>query len=146
MASPPIVPPDLAPELVRLRWEERWTYTQLTAHYPGYSRGALANAIRRASHRDHYQPECAWCRKRFRTQYARQRFCRPGCRESHWRFHHDMETATRPPEDLRGRICAAGNCDNPLPEWKRAGAVYCSMRCSNRGRRTERRRKGVQGG
>lgn len=125
-----VVPTELIPELVRLRWKEHQTYTQIAERYPYYSRSALAMTIQRASHRSYYQTICAWCEQRFRTVRANKRFCQKSCALQHWRFHHWLGSSLRPPAELRKRICAG--CGQPLPEGKYANARYCSHHCGAR--------------
>jgi hypothetical protein len=134
----PVVPSDLVPELVRARWEERLSYTQIAVRYPYYSRTALHRAIKQASHRTYYQPACAWCGTRFRTARADAKFCRKLCAWLNYWFHHQPDTTTRPPEILAQRACTA--CGGSL-QGKRADARFCGTRCKDRHRRQNKRGK-----
>jgi hypothetical protein len=139
------VPEELWPELVRLRWQERQTYAQIQARYPYYSLMALWRAIAKASHRTYYRPSCVWCERRFQTTMATQRFCSDRCLHQHQRYHHDLNTATRPPQEMAQRRCVV--CDELLGPGRYANAIYCGARCRNRqNKQREKARKGMQGG
>lgn len=132
-----IVPEELWPELVRARWEDRFTYTQLAARYPLYSRTALVRAVRRASHRTYYQPACAWCERRFRTTRADARFCSRSCANALRDFHYRLESVRCPPSQLAGRQCAS--CQQPFRAI-RADHRYCSKRCRDAARYQAKRK------
>ncbi len=142
----PAVPPDLLPELVRLRWKERLTYAQIQAQHPYYSVMAIWRAIAKVSHRTYYRVACAWCSTWFRTSMATQRFCSDRCLHMDYRYHHDLDTMTRPPQQLAQRRCAM--CDEPLGIERYANAIYCGARCRNRqnNQRRKARQKGMQDG
>lgn len=138
----PVVPADLIPELIRLRWQERLSYRQIQARHPYYSRRALERAIKQASHRTYYQTVCGWCEQRFRTRFSNQRFCSERCREQHRDYHYRLGSATRPPEIRATWRCPS--CAGPIPLTKQANATYCSERCRRREakRRQQAKRKG----
>ncbi len=140
----PVVPAELVPELVRLRWNERQTYSQIQARYPYYSIMTIWRAIAKASNQTSYRVACVWCGTWCRTSMATQRFCSDRCLYHHRRFMHRLTTATRPPEQLARRRCPV--CGEPLGLGRYANARYCGARCRNRQAKqvAKARREGMQ--